>query len=165
MSSSDSTSSDKKHEIRVALTRDVIDVGQYVDWASVASCGGVSTFLGTTRDNFEGRRVIRLEYDAYEEMAVLEMRKISDQIFERWPDVRRVAIVHRLGVVPVRQSSVLIVCASPHRVEAFDSCRYAIDTLKATVPIWKKEVYQEGDRIWKENKECIHHTQRRHQDT
>mmetsp|Transcript_57212 Transcript_57212/g.92683 ORF Transcript_57212/g.92683 Transcript_57212/m.92683 type:complete len:155 (-) Transcript_57212:71-535(-) len=127
-----------------ALIREVSDNG----------CGAITTFSGTTRNHFDGREVVRLEYEAYEPMALKEMQRIAQEILDGacGTCVRRVACAHRLGVVPLGEASVLIAVASEHRGEGFDACRYMIDTLKAKVPIWKKEIYADGS-TWKANKE------------
>jgi molybdopterin synthase catalytic subunit len=117
-----------------ALLRDVGD----------PAAGGTTLFVGTTRNENEGRVVERLEYEAYEAMAVEEMRRIGDEIARRW-QVVAVSMVHRVGVVPVGQASVAVAVSAGHREEAFAACRFGIDTLKATVPIWKKEYYQGGE--------------------
>ena len=108
------------------------------------AAGGTTLFVGTTRNENEGRVVERLEYEAYEAMAVEEMRRIGDEIARRW-QVVAVSMVHRVGVVPVGQASVAVAVSAAHREEAFAACRFGIDTLKATVPIWKKEYYQGGE--------------------
>jgi molybdopterin synthase catalytic subunit len=105
--------------------------------------GGVVTFVGAVRDRARGRDIEYLEYEAYPEMAEREMQRISDACAERWPGTR-VAIAHRTGHLDIGDLAVIIVAAAPHRAEAFDACRYAIDTLKETVPIWKKEVASDG---------------------
>jgi molybdopterin synthase catalytic subunit len=104
------------------------------------------TFAGTTRRDNVGRRVLRLEYEAYEPMALSEMRKLADEAGQRWQIVR-IAIRHRIGVVEIGQTSVAIAVAAAHRAEAFEACRFAIDRLKEVVPIWKKE-YFEGGTVW-----------------
>ena len=114
--------------------------------------GAVLTFLGDARNTFEGRSVVRLEYEAYPEMAVPEMRRIAADLTARWP-MARLAIVHRVGHVPVREASVVIAVSAPHRDAAYAASRFAIDELKARVPIWKKEVYADGS-AWKQNQEC-----------
>lgn len=111
-----------------------------------ARAGAIVTFVGTTRDHNDGRRVTRLEYEAYPEMALAEMRKIGGAAAERWP-IARIAIVHRIGVVPVGEASVVIAVSSAHRVAAFEACHFAIDRLKEVVPIWKKEHF-EGGEVW-----------------
>jgi molybdopterin synthase catalytic subunit len=105
--------------------------------------GGVVTFAGAVRDRSRGRDIRHLEYEAYPEMAVREMERICDEAARRWPGVR-VAIAHRVGHLAIGDLAVVVAAAAPHRAEAFDACRFAIDTLKETVPIWKKEVATDG---------------------
>ena len=114
--------------------------------AEVASddAGAVATFVGTTRARSRGREVIRLEYEAYEGMAEAEMERIAGELRERH-DVIDVAIHHRVGPVEIGETSVVIAVSAPHRGAAFDACREAIDTLKRTVPLWKKELYVGGE--------------------
>ncbi|TMW63485.1 hypothetical protein Poli38472_002426 [Pythium oligandrum] len=137
----------------VEITHDTLDHQCAVERVTHASAGAVSTFIGTTRDNFNGKKVVRLEYEGYIPMAEAELRKICTQIREKWPSVVGIALFHRLGVVEVKQASVIIAVSSPHRREAIEACEYAIDTLKATVPIWKSEQYEGDARMWKENAE------------
>jgi len=107
--------------------------------------GGVVVFHGVVRDNSDGGRDVRyLEYEAYPEMAERQMREIGAEIERRW-GTTDVAMVHRIGRVEIGETSVVVAVGSPHRGEAFDACRYAIDTLKATVPIWKKEAFADGE--------------------
>lgn len=113
--------------------------------------GAVLSFRGDTREDFEGREVVRLEYEAYDQMALSEMEAIGVQVGERWPGAR-LAMAHRLGVVPVGEASVVISVSAPHRVACYEASRFAIDSLKAQVPIWKKEVYRDGS-TWKGNNE------------
>ncbi|XP_010214065.1 PREDICTED: molybdopterin synthase catalytic subunit-like, partial [Tinamus guttatus] len=106
--------------------------------------------LGTTRNNFEGKKVIRLEYEAYTSMAETEIKKICRDVRQKWPSVQHIAVHHRLG--NNFGASVIIAVSSPHRAESLEAVRYCINTLKASVPIWKKEIY-EDEYSWKENKE------------
>jgi len=109
--------------------------------------GAVVTFHGVVREYSDSGRAVRyLEYEAYPEMAEAQMRTIGAEIKRRW-DVDDVAMVHRIGRLEIGEASVVIAVAAPHRGEAFDACEYAIDTLKATVPIWKKEVFADGE-VW-----------------
>lgn len=103
-------------------------------------------FIGTVRDSTQDRRVLRLEFEAYESMAIAEMRKIAEEVQRRWK-AQEVAIHHRVGVLNPGEIAVVIAVATPHRKAAFEACQYAIDTLKETVPIWKKEVYEDGE-VW-----------------
>ena len=107
--------------------------------------GAVVTFLGTTRDNFEGKRVITLEYEAFEEMAVKKLEEIRQGLMAEF-QIEDIAIAHRIGRVDIGQISLVVALASPHRKEAFLACHEAVDRLKATVPIWKKEIYEDGSR-------------------
>ncbi|XP_071769292.2 molybdopterin synthase catalytic subunit [Centroberyx gerrardi] len=145
---------EKKSDV-FKLSRDILSIQEVVDTVSSTSCGAISIFLGTTRDSFEGRRVIGLEYEAYEAMVQSELGKLSADIRTRWPTVTHVCIHHRLGWVGAGEASVAIAMSSPHRHDAQQAVQYCINQLKANVPIWKKEVYagdEEGS--WKENKEC-----------
>uniref|UniRef100_A0A1A9W2Q8 Molybdopterin synthase catalytic subunit n=1 Tax=Glossina brevipalpis TaxID=37001 RepID=A0A1A9W2Q8_9MUSC len=135
------------------LTKNKLDVGEISNLLGANSCGAISIFIGTTRDNFEEKRVVSLEYEAYEPMAIKELGNICDEIRRRWPDCVNVAIYHRLGLVPVGENSVVIGISSPHRQTSLDSVAFAIDELKKNVPIWKKEIYDNLESSWKANKE------------
>lgn len=117
------------------------------------SCGAVAMFIGTTRDNFDGKKVVKLEYEAYETMAKKKMKEICQEIRLKWK-LGRIAIIHRLGEVPITEASVVIAISSPHRKEALEAVNEAIYALKAKVPIWKKEIYENHDSAWKQNQEC-----------
>ena len=106
--------------------------------------GGVVTFRGIVRDSSRGKRVRYLEYDAYPEMAERELATIAAEVERRWR-TDHIALVHRIGRLEIGECSVVVAVACPHRAEAFEACRYAIDTLKMTVPIWKKEVAEDGE--------------------
>ena len=108
--------------------------------------GGIDVFIGTVRNATKGKAVVRLEFEAYEKMAISEMGKIANQAFEKWP-VQKVSIHHRTGVLQVGEVPVIIAVAAAHRDAAFEACRYIIDTLKKTVPIWKKEIFEDGE-VW-----------------
>lgn len=108
--------------------------------------GAVCVFDGIVRDNTRGRRTLYLDYEAYREMAIEHMNRLAAEAIEKF-GVRDVALVHRLGRLMVGETSVLIVVASAHRAAAFDACRWLIDTLKKTVPIWKKETFEDG-MVW-----------------
>jgi molybdopterin synthase catalytic subunit len=141
------------HENLCLLTYAPLDTTALVDAVAAPSCGAISVFIGTTRDVFEGKQVVRLEYEAYTPMAVKEMTALCVSARERF-DVRRIGVFHRLGVVPVKDASVVIAVASPHRRAAMDACAWLIDTLKVRVPIWKKEVYASDAAAWKQNPEA-----------
>lgn len=130
----------------VRLVREVIDVVAL--HATSPADGALALFLGVVRNENGGRAVLYLEYEAYDEMALSMMEDIAAQARERWP-VSEVRLVHRLGRLEIGAASVAVAVASPHRAEAFAACRWVIDTLKATVPIWKKEFYADG-AVWLE---------------
>jgi molybdopterin synthase catalytic subunit len=132
----------------VRLTREPIDLGALQ--GTTPADGAACLFVGVVRDHNRGRAVVRLEYEAYGEMALPLMEEIEAEARRRWP-VTAVRMVHRLGSLAVGEPSVAVAVASPHREEAFAACRYAIDTLKATVPIWKKEFYADGQE-WQDER-------------
>lgn len=129
-----------------AITEDPIDLAALVAHVSDPAAGAVSTFLGTTRATNRGRSVLRLEYEAYADMAVSEFEKIAEEAARRW-ELTRVAIVHRVGVVPLGEASVGIAVSAPHRRESIEACHHCIDALKLVAPIWKKEHF-EGGEVW-----------------
>lgn len=138
----------------IVITPDHLHVDKVTEIVGSPSAGAISLFVGTTRDNFEGKTVVRLEYEAYVPMARSEIRKICKHVREKW-DVIKIAIFHRIGVVPIGEASVIIGVSSAHRKTSLEATQYCIDNLKATVPIWKKEVYEQGEPKWKENSECF----------
>jgi molybdopterin synthase catalytic subunit len=128
------------------VTNDPIDLAELVRYVGDPEAGAIVPFIGTTRNNNEGRKVIALDYEAYPEMAEKELARIGADAAKRWP-ICRMAIVHRLGPVRIGEASVIIVVSSAHRDAAFAASRFAIEEIKKTVPIWKKEVY-EGGEVW-----------------
>ncbi|MBV8296138.1 MAG: molybdenum cofactor biosynthesis protein MoaE [Acidimicrobiia bacterium] len=129
----------------VGLTAEPLPVGRAVAWAERADCGAVVLFTGTVRDHAPGRLgVTALEYEAYEEEVCPRLAAIVAEARRRWPALGRVAALHRVGAVDVGETSVLVTVSAPHRAEAFDAARFCIDTLKATVPIWKRETWAGG---------------------
>jgi MoaE-MoaD fusion protein len=120
-----------------------------------AGAGALVVFSGVVRDQTGGRPVKFLEYEAHAPMAGAKMREIATAVRTRWPEVRRMAIVHRIGRLEIGESSVMIAVSSPHRRHAFEACHFAIDTLKETVPIWKKEYFEDGE-VWV-GLQCDHH--------
>ena len=123
-----------------------IDVAALLQSVLVPEAGGIDIFLGTTRNHSKGKRVVRLEYEAYEPMALKLMLNIESEIRSRW-GIHKISILHRIGCVPVTEASVAIAVSASHRKEAFEACRYAIDQLKKNVPIWKKEILEDG-AVW-----------------
>lgn len=131
----------------VELTRQPIDRDRLLESVESDAAGAVSTFVGTVRDHHAGRTVRSLAYEAYEEMALRALRSIADEAARRWP-LHGVALSHRLGPVPVGEASVMVTVSSAHRAPAFDACRFAIERIKADVPIWKKEEFADGTSAW-----------------
>jgi molybdopterin synthase catalytic subunit len=119
---------------------------ELVDFVTDPEAGAIATFIGTTRNNNEGRKVIALDYEAYPEMAEKELTRLGEEARKKW-QICRMAIVHRVGPVQITEPSVMIAVSAAHREAAFAACRFAIEEIKKTVPIWKKEVY-EGGEIW-----------------
>jgi len=114
-------------------------------WVVRPDCGGVVVFTGTARDHSVGRDgVTRLEYEAYEEQVVPRLDEIAAAARERWPDLGRIVLLHRMGEVPLTEAAVVVAASAPHRAAAFEAARFGIDTLKSTVPIWKREDWSEG---------------------
>jgi len=129
---------------RCWLSPGPLDVGQAVARVVGPDSGGIVTFVGAVRNRARGREIDHLEYEAYPEMAVREMERIAEVAGQRWPGVR-VAIGHRAGHLEIGDLAVVVAAAAPHRAEAFEACRFAIDTLKQSVPIWKKEFATDGE--------------------
>ena len=132
--------------MRVELTQDRIDAEGIVTQMKAGADGAVCVFDGIVRDNTRERKTLYLDYEAYSEMALEQMRGLAADAVARF-GVREVAMVHRLGRLMVGETSVLIAVASAHRGAAFEACRWLIDTLKKTVPIWKKETFEDG-AVW-----------------
>lgn len=129
----------------ILLTGEPLNIQACADWVMTPESGGIDMFIGTVRNATKGKAVVRLEFEAYERMATSEMSKIASDILAKWP-VHKVLIHHRTGVLPVGEIPVIIAVSAAHRAAAFDACRYAIDTLKQTVPIWKKEIFEDGEQ-------------------
>jgi molybdopterin converting factor subunit 1 len=128
------------------ITREIIDTAATISDIRKAEDGAVATFEGIVRNHSRGRRTLFLEYEAYEDMALKQLESLAEQALSQF-QIRNAAIVHRLGHLQIGETSVLIVVASAHRGAAFDACRWLIDTLKRTVPIWKKEFFEDG-AVW-----------------
>jgi molybdopterin synthase catalytic subunit len=129
-----------------AIERAPLELDRAVREVAHPGAGAIATFSGTVRDQTKGVAVVALEYEAYEAMALRFLRKIGDEIRAKFPEAR-VSIIHRIGRVEIGETSVVIAVSSPHRAEAFDGCRHAIERLKEDVPIWKKELRKDGS-IW-----------------
>jgi molybdopterin synthase catalytic subunit len=133
----------------VALQSTPLDVGAAIGGVADRDSGAIAVFLGTTRGeaNGQGRQLAALDYEAYGEMAEAQMRWLAEEARRRWP-IRRLAMLHRIGIVEVGQPSVLIAVSTPHRSDAFEACRFVIDKLKAEVTIWKKEIWSDQSSTW-----------------
>jgi molybdopterin synthase catalytic subunit len=130
----------------IGLSTDPLPADAAVAWATRPDCGAVVSFAGTARDHSTGRDDVELlEYEAYEEHAVPRLWAVESELRRRWPDVRRVVLLHRTGPVAIGEAAVVVVASSPHRDAAFEAARFGIDEIKATVPIWKRERWAEGE--------------------
>ncbi len=129
------------------LVRHPIDAARMTAAAARPDCGAILVFLGTSRDHANGRRVLRLEYEAYEPMALASLERLEREACARFA-IAACSITHRLGEVPLAQASVAVVVSAAHRAAAFDASRWAMDELKRTVPIWKKEFFEGGGAEW-----------------
>ena len=133
-------------EDRFELWHSPIDLAALVRDVRAGQDGAIVTFDGFVRNESHGRRTLYLDYEAYEPMALSKMREIGQLVHEKF-SIHRLAMVHRLGRLEIGETSVFIAVSAPHRAAAFDACRFAIDTLKRTVPIWKKEYFEDG-AVW-----------------
>ncbi len=132
--------------IDIQLTNQLLDTAACLDFVKNDNAGAINMFVGTVRDHTQGRRVLSLEYEAYEPMALAEMRKVAEAALQRFA-LQSIAIHHRVGTLHIGDAAVVIAVSAPHRAATFEACRYAIDTLKETVPIWKKEIFEDGE-VW-----------------
>jgi len=130
----------------IEITTSPIDVVKVLGQVQSEAAGAVNVFIGTVRSNTANKKVVRLEYEAYDSMALSEMRKIADRAKAQWP-IEKLIIIHRKGSLQIGEAAVIIAVATPHRQDSFEACRFTIDTLKESVPIWKKEVYGDGE-VW-----------------
>jgi len=132
--------------IEIILSDKTLNEQACLDFVKNDDSGGIVTFVGTVRNQTKGKRVLRLDFEAYEPMAVSEMRKIAEQALEKF-SLKKIAIYHRVGNLEIGEVPVVIAASAAHRGAAFDACEYAIDMLKETVPIWKKEIFEDGE-VW-----------------
>ena len=130
----------------ILVTRKPLDTEAITSTVRASANGGIVTFLGTTRDETDGRRVLYLEYEAYQGMAEKMLARVAQEVRERW-GITDLAIAHRLGRLEIGEVSLVVAAASPHRAEAFAACQYVVDRIKQNVPIWKKEVFEDGE-VW-----------------
>ena len=133
-------------QTNIQISAQPLHIQSCIDWIMSPESGGIDIFIGTVRNATKGKTVVRLEFEAYEKMALAEMEKIAVQAGEKWP-VQKLLLHHRTGVLAVGEVPVIIAVSAAHRAAAFEACRYVIDTLKETVPIWKKEIFEDGE-VW-----------------
>jgi len=129
------------------VTAEPLSADALADAVTVPEAGGVVVFLGVVRNTNAGRRVVALEYEAHVPMAEAKLKEIGEAVHRRWPDVKQVAMAHRIGRLAIGEASVVIAVSAAHRQQAFEACHFAIDRLKATVPIWKREIFEDG-AVW-----------------
>lgn len=128
------------------ITSQAIPVQEVIQLAESGQAGAVSVFIGTVRDNTKQKKVVSLEYESYESMALKKMEEIAEQAKSKWP-IEKVSMYHRVGKLEIGEAAVVIAVSTPHRKESFEACQFLIDTLKQVVPIWKKEIYEDGE-VW-----------------
>ncbi|HSL09919.1 MAG TPA: molybdenum cofactor biosynthesis protein MoaE [Actinomycetota bacterium] len=133
--------------VLVRITADALSVDDAVRYVADPGAGGTCVFIGTVRDRSDAGDVTDLTYEAWTELAVARLHELAAEVAERWP-VRRIALLHRTGQLRIGETSVVVAVSAPHRAEAFDACRHAIERLKHDVPIWKKEGLVDGDAHW-----------------
>lgn len=133
--------------MKAGITRSPIDPAEALRSVNDSAAGGTVMFLGTIRNRSDGKVVRGLEYEVYKEMAEKRMAELEKKVRAKWP-IRKIMMVHRYGNLKVGEVSVAVVVSSEHRAEAFEACRYAIDTIKRTLPLWKKEKLTGGKESW-----------------
>lgn len=131
----------------IQISSEVLHPQDCIDFVRSDKAGGHVIFIGTVRDKTSGKDVILLEFESYESMALKEMAKIVDEVKAKWPGIIKMSVHHRVGKLEIGDIPVIIGASSAHRKQAFEACEYAIDRLKQTVPIWKKEVFKDGE-VW-----------------
>ena len=145
----------KDQQTWVKLTLDPLSPREIEEWCTLESIGSIVHFHGTTRNSFEGKQVTHLEYESDEELALQQLHDICQEALTKFCQVStmRIAMHHRLGRVNVKETSILCCVSSSHRKEGFEACEFMMHDLKANVAVWKKEFFDDGDSVWKENKE------------
>ena len=130
----------------IVITDKRLVVDEILELVSDGGAGAVNVFVGTVRNKTKGKTVIRLEFESYISMAIKEIEKIIEKASQKWPIIH-IAIHHRVGVLGIGEIPIVIAVSTPHRKAGFEACEYCIDTLKETVPIWKREFFEDGD-VW-----------------
>jgi molybdopterin synthase catalytic subunit len=133
-------------KLMIEITPNNIIRDKIINSVECPEAGAIDVFIGTTRNSTQSKKVLKLEFESHESMAIKEIQKIINTAFEKW-SISKVAVSHRVGLVEIGQAAVVIAVSAPHRAAAFEACRYIIDTLKQTVPIWKKETFEDGE-VW-----------------
>jgi molybdopterin synthase catalytic subunit len=133
-------------QTQIEILTEPLNTQACIDWVMSPDSGGIDIFIGTVRNATKGKTVLKLEFEAYNKMAINEINKITEQAFEKWP-LQKALVHHRTGMLQVGEIPVIIAVSAAHRDAAFLACRYIIDTLKETVPIWKKEFFEDGE-VW-----------------
>lgn len=129
------------------VTAEALSADALAEAVTVPEAGGVAVFLGVVRDTHAGRRVVALEYEAHASMAEAKMKEIGEAVCRRWAGVKQVAMAHRIGRLSIGEASVVVAVSAAHRHDALEACHFAIDRLKETVPIWKREIFEDG-AVW-----------------
>jgi molybdopterin synthase catalytic subunit len=143
-------------DVWLGLSGDPLPVAPATEWVVRADCGAVVVFSGTARDHAPDRPDVSvLEYEAYAEQVEPRLQTIADEARVRWPTLGRIALIHRVGVVPIGESAVVVAVSAPHRDEAFLAARFCIDAVKASVPIWKHETWSGGDAWGSDSQELV----------
>ena len=132
----------------IEITRDELNLKKLYDLCVTEGTGGIDVFVGTVRDHFGSKKVTAIDYHGYPEMGEKVLQKIIEKAFDQWT-IHRVAVQHRLGLLQLKEASVIIAVSSAHREEAFAACRYIIEQIKKDLPVWKKEYFANGDVTWK----------------
>ena len=133
-------------QTQIEIHSEPLNTQACINWVMTPDSGGIDIFIGTVRNATKGKPVVKLEFEAYNKMAISEINKIIQQVFNMWP-VQKVLVHHRTGKLNIGEIPVIIAVSAAHRDAAFEACRYLIDTLKQTVPIWKKEFFEDGE-VW-----------------
>ncbi len=133
-------------EKMIAITEEPINTSEIIESVQADGAGAINVFIGTVRNQTQAKPVVQLDFESYDSMAVKKMQEIANQAAARWP-IQKVAIVHRKGSLQIGDAAVVIAVSTPHRKASFEACEYIIDTLKEVVPIWKKEIFEDG-AVW-----------------
>ena len=136
----------ENNQIEVKITNSALSLDECSEFVASENVGGIVHFIGTVRNHTKGKKVLKLDFEAYVPMAISEMRKIAEEAISKY-DIHKIAIFHRLGTLNIGEVPVIISVSSSHRTASFEACQFAIDTLKNTVPIWKKEYFEDGE-VW-----------------